>query len=192
MPERTCNDTRRRRDCTDCSVLPLRRCFESDSQVFLVTLSQTQWRLRLLAAQPTRVICHLALVGQDGNKYTPFPRRFQAGNAVIGNCASGNSSGVRSCAPPRWRLSMRRSRCERVTIGRSKLCPSRWPRQARPLPLRQSRHDATSCRLKPHFTISQWPVCLLPSRRINPFCTSVPIAVLMVSLLSPSLDTIAR
>ena len=37
VPERTCNDTKRRRNCTDCSVLPLRRCIEFDSQVFLVT-----------------------------------------------------------------------------------------------------------------------------------------------------------
>ena len=63
------------------------------------------------------------------NQYTPFPRRFQAGNAVFGNCARD----VRSHAPPGWRLSMRRSRGDRPTIGRSKLRPSRWPRQARPL-----------------------------------------------------------
>ena len=61
---------------------------------------------------------------------------------------------------------------------------------------RLSQLDGSAGRLAPpfipHFKTSQWPVCLLPSRRINPFCTSVPIAVLMVSLLSPSLDTIPR
>ena len=50
------------------------------------------------------------------------------------NCARGGSSDVRGCAPPRWRLSMRRVRRPRPTSGRSKLRPSRWPRQARPLP----------------------------------------------------------
>ena len=98
--------------------------------------------------------------GMQG-KYTPFPRRFQAGNAFLEvcrridptqvaktgqtcfrafinsqwDCVRGSSSGVRGRAPPRWRLSMRRSQGDRVTIGHSKLRPSRWPRQARPLPL---------------------------------------------------------
>ena len=44
------------------------------------------------------------------------------------DCARGSSSDVRGRAPPRWRLSMRRSRGDRPTIGRSKLRPSRWPR----------------------------------------------------------------
>ena len=48
--------------------------------------------------------------GQDGNEYTPFPSRFQAGNAVFGNCAKGILSDGRGHAPPRWQLSMRRSR----------------------------------------------------------------------------------
>ena len=73
--------------------------------------------------------------GQDENEYTPFPHRFQAGNAVFANCARGILSDGSGHAPPKWRLSMRRSRGERVTIGRSKLRPSRRPRQARPLPL---------------------------------------------------------
>ena len=33
----------------------------------------------------------------DAEKYTPFPRRFQAGNAVFGKCASGTPGGL---APP--------------------------------------------------------------------------------------------
>ena len=43
---------------------------------------------------------------QDVNQYTPFPRRFQAGNAIFGNCVRVCSSDVRGHAPPRWRLSM--------------------------------------------------------------------------------------
>ena len=51
-------------------------------------------------------------------KYTPFPRRFQAGNAVSGNCAG------------RLARRARPTRC-----GAQSDCPLIRPRQARPLPL---------------------------------------------------------
>ena len=92
----------------------------------------------------------LPLTGNVG-KYTPFPRRFQAGNAFLEvcrridptqvaktgqtcfrafissqwDCGRGRSRDVRDHAPPRWRLSMRRSQGDRFTISHSKLRPSR-------------------------------------------------------------------
>ena len=44
---------------------------------------------------------------------------FARGNAGFGDCGRGRSSGVRVCAPSRWRLSMRRSRGERPTTAAS-------------------------------------------------------------------------
>jgi len=51
---------------------------------------------------------HVAETGQ-----TCFRKRKRS----FWDCERGRSSGVRVCAPPRWRLSMRRSRSERVAIG---------------------------------------------------------------------------
>ena len=65
--------------------LHIRQCFfcaslrDSSFRGFSLDATQAQRRLRLLTARPARVICCLALVGQDGNNYTPFPCPKQAG-----------------------------------------------------------------------------------------------------------------
>ena len=76
----------------------------------------------------------LPLTGND-ESIPHSPAGFKREMRFLEIVRGGRSIGVRGHAPPRWRLSMRRSRGDRPTIGRSKLRPSRRPRQARPLPL---------------------------------------------------------
>ena len=85
----------------------------------------------------TRVICHLALIGARRENYTPFPRRFQAGNAVFRNCTGRLA----------WTLAL--------PVGRDKRGPLLVLCTVVIRPVRFCRLDRSSTRLSHHKTARQ-------------------------------------
>ncbi len=81
---------------------------------------------------------------------------------------------------------MRRGRRPRPTAEATGVPLRRTSATSVAAPARRSQHAAISCRLKPHFTTFQWPVCLLPSRRMIFLATRIPIAVVTVVFENPS------
>ena len=69
------------------------------------------------------VAVQTVLLSVSRERVYPISQPVSSGKCGFEIVARGSLSGVRVCAPPRWRLSMLWSRGGRVTIGRIKLRP---------------------------------------------------------------------